>query len=45
MVASTAKLKVEDLKVAYGDKQVIHGISYEIPPNEIFGVIGPAQSG
>ena len=45
MVAPTAKLKVEDLKVAYGDKQVIHGISYEIPPNEIFGVIGPAQSG
>ncbi|MAD22736.1 MAG: phosphate ABC transporter ATP-binding protein [Verrucomicrobiales bacterium] len=45
MVESTAKLKIEDLKISYGDKQVVHGISFEIPRNEIFGVIGPAQSG
>ena len=45
MVAQTAKLNIEDLKVSYGDKQVIHGISFDIQPNEIFGVIGPSQSG
>ena len=45
MVAETAKLNVDDLKVSYGDKQVIHGITFDIQPNEIFGVIGPAQSG
>ena len=45
MVAGTAKLNIDDLKVSYGDKQVIHGITFDIQPNEIFGVIGPAQSG
>ncbi len=36
---------VQDLRLAYGPKEVIHGISFEIRRNEIFGVIGPAQSG
>lgn len=45
MVVQTNKLDVEGLKVSYGDRQVINGISFEIKPNEIFGVIGPAQSG
>jgi len=39
------KVAVRDLRLAYGDKEVIHGISFDIPPNEIFGIIGPAQSG
>ena len=45
MVAQTAKLNIDGLKVSYGSKQVIHGINFDIQPNEIFGVIGPAQSG
>jgi phosphate transport system ATP-binding protein len=45
MVAAPSKLNVEDLTVAYGDKQVLNGITFDIKPNEIFGVIGPAQSG
>ena len=45
MVAQTAKLNIDGLKVSYGSKEVIHGISFDIQPNEIFGVIGPAQSG
>ena len=45
MVAQTAKLNIDGLKVSYGNKQVIHGINFDIQPNEIFGVIGPAQSG
>jgi len=45
MVKDTPKLNVENLHAWYGDTEVIHGISFAIRPNEIFGVIGPAQSG
>jgi phosphate transport system ATP-binding protein len=38
-------IQVRDLRLSYGAKEVIHGISFEVYPNEIFGVIGPAQSG
>jgi phosphate transport system ATP-binding protein len=38
-------IEVEDLRVSYGGREVIHGISFEIFRNEIFGIIGPAQSG
>lgn len=38
-------IDVEDLRLLYGTKEVIHGISFDIYRNEIFGVIGPAQSG
>lgn len=40
-----SKIQVQDLRTWYGDKQVHHGISFHIEPNEIFGIIGPAQSG
>lgn len=36
---------VQDLRLAYGAREVIHGISFGIERNEIFAVIGPAQSG
>ena len=39
------KIEVRDLRVAYGAREVIHGISFDVRPNEILGVIGPAQSG
>ena len=39
------QIEVRDLRLAYGPKEVIHGISFDIFRNEIFGVIGPAQSG
>jgi phosphate transport system ATP-binding protein len=38
------KIEVQDLRLAYGTKEVIHGITFDIHANEIFGVIGPAQS-
>lgn len=38
------KIEVQDLRLSYGPKEVIHGISFDIYENEIFGVIGPAQS-
>jgi phosphate transport system ATP-binding protein len=39
------KIEVQDLRLSYGPKEVIHGISFHIFRNEILGVIGPAQSG
>jgi len=38
-------IEVEELRLLYGTKEVIHGISFEVYRNEIFGIIGPAQSG
>lgn len=38
-------ISVKDLRLSFGPKEVIHGISFGIRRNEIFGVIGPAQSG
>ncbi len=40
-----SKIEVEDLRLAYDSREVIHGISFEVRSNEILGVIGPAQSG
>ncbi len=40
-----AKIEVEDLRLAYGHREVIHGLSFDVRANEILGVIGPAQSG
>ena len=31
--------------MSYANRGVIHGISFDVPKNEIFAVIGPAQSG
>jgi phosphate transport system ATP-binding protein len=45
MVNDSAKIRVENLKAWYGQMEVIHGISFDVQPNEIFGIIGPAQSG
>jgi branched-chain amino acid transport system ATP-binding protein len=41
----TALLKVTGLKKAYGAIQAVGGVSFEVMPGEIFGVIGPNGSG
>jgi branched-chain amino acid transport system ATP-binding protein len=38
-------LKVSDLKKSYGAIQAVNGVSFEVMPGEIFGVIGPNGSG
>ena len=38
-------LKVSGLKKAYGAIQAVDGVSFEVMPGEIFGVIGPNGSG
>ena len=40
-----SKIEILDLKVRYGDKQALNGISFDVYENEILGIIGPAQSG
>jgi phosphate transport system ATP-binding protein len=35
----------EDLRITYGNREVVHGISFNVRRNEIFAIIGPAQSG
>ncbi len=42
---SSPILKVTGLKKAYGAIQAVGGVSFEVMPGEIFGVIGPNGSG
>ncbi|MDZ7265038.1 MAG: phosphate ABC transporter ATP-binding protein [candidate division KSB1 bacterium] len=45
MVTTIKKIEIEDLRLSYGTREVIKGISLEVYQNEILGIIGPAQSG
>ena len=38
-------LNVQNLSIHYGDHTALSGVNLEIPRNEIFGIIGPANSG
>jgi phosphate transport system ATP-binding protein len=42
---SGMKIVVRDLRLSYGPKEVIKGISFDVPKNDVFAIIGPAQSG
>ena len=42
---TNALLKVAGLRKAYGAIQAVGGVSFEVMPGEIFGVIGPNGSG
>jgi len=44
-MASQPAIEVQDLRLSYGTREVIHGVSFYIQEKEIFGIIGPAQSG
>jgi phosphate transport system ATP-binding protein len=43
--APARAVEVEDLRLAYSGREVLHGISFSVQRHEIFGIIGPAQSG
>ena len=45
MTAPDLHIQVSDLRLSYGPKEVIHGISFDVRRHEVLGVIGPAQSG
>ena len=40
-----ALLTVRGLSIRYGDKVALQGVDLEVRPNEIFGLIGPANAG
>ncbi len=42
---SAPLLKVDDLSKSYGAIRAVDGVSFEVMPGEIFGVIGPNGSG
>ena len=44
-MATDPHIAVTDLRLAYGTREIIHGISFTVRRHEIFGIIGPAQSG
>ena len=39
------KVGVENLTLSYGDTAVLRNVSFEVKKHEIFGIIGPANSG
>jgi phosphate transport system ATP-binding protein len=39
------KIEFDELRISYGGREVVHGLTFEIYRNEIFSIIGPAQSG
>ena len=39
------KVEVRDLAISYGAKTALSGVSFDIHEDEIFGIIGPANSG
>lgn len=43
--AIQAKLEFRDLAIRYGSDTVLSGVNFKVMPNEIFGIIGPANSG
>ncbi len=45
MVEVQAKVSVRDLTVSYGENAVLRGVDLDVREHEIFGIIGPANSG
>ena len=45
MSGAPSEVEVRDLRLAYGGREVLHGISFDVHRHEILAVIGPAQSG
>jgi len=44
-MSTMKKIEVENFRTWYGHKAVHHGLSFHVEANEVFGIIGPAQSG
>jgi phosphate transport system ATP-binding protein len=45
VVDAAVKLAVRDLRISYGDQEVLRGIDLEVCEHEIYGIIGPAGAG
>ena len=40
-----AAIEVEDLVKSYGDVEAVRGVSFTVPPGEVFGFLGPNGAG
>ncbi len=38
-------IQVQDLRKSYGEVQAVQGMSFDVPPGEIFGLLGPNGAG
>jgi phosphate transport system ATP-binding protein len=45
MVTPDVKVDIVDLRVRYGRREALKGVTFDVRRHEILGVIGPAQSG
>ena len=45
MVTPGPAVEIANLRVRYGHREILKGISLEVQRNEVLGIIGPAQSG
>src|SRR6184192_2999746 len=45
VVATSSVISVQDLVHRYGDRSALNGISFEVHPAELFGLLGPNGSG
>jgi len=45
VVADSKKIEVRELTVRYGDTAALRGVSLDVLEHEVFGIIGPANSG
>lgn len=43
--SNPVKLEVADVAISYSGKSILSGVNFSIYENEIFGIIGPANSG
>lgn len=43
--SSDAMIRVRDLRVSYGEREVLHGISFDVPRNETMVILGGSGSG
>jgi len=45
VVAVQRKLSFESVRISYGEHTALDNVTFDVRPNEIFGIIGPAGSG
>lgn len=43
--ATRPMLRFDDVTIRYGEKVALQNVSFDVLPNEIFGIIGPANAG
>lgn len=44
-ISSDTMIRVRDLRVSYGEREVLHGINFEVPRNETMVILGGSGSG